>query len=484
MRSLILIAAVLLSGLGPLALAQGSASSSADLSGDAAPIENAPPSEAPPSTEAQVTFTEGAIDAAANGIDDADIERRLKSIFAALPAFRAVEVRVADGVVRIEGTVPGRDQVVEAEQVASRVAGVVAVENALAADLSVDGRLAPAAERARLLAENTIALLPLLAVATGVIGFFWILGLFLGRQGWLWRRFADNPLIVGLARTVVPIVFILMGIVIALNLLDAVAVLSAVLGAAGVLGLAVGFAVRDTIENFIASVMLSLRQPFRPKDFVDIGGHNGTVVSLTSRATILMTPDGNHLRIPNAEVFKAVITNFSRNPERRITFELGIDAEDNPGAAMEAGLNALRGQAFVLKDPAPMAWIVEVGDSNIVLTFAPWIDQTETDYFKAKSAAITVTKDRLEGDGFTLPEPIYRLKLDTPFAVPPGGMGQSRPTPPPEKRVPSARAPQPVDTSVDDTIARKVDEDRRATKQKDLLSDQAPTEFGDEGAPA
>ncbi|MEZ5537828.1 MAG: mechanosensitive ion channel [Thiolinea sp.] len=71
------------------------------------------------------------------------------------------------------------------------------------------------------------------------------------------------------------------------------------------------------MENYIASILLSLRNPFQVNDFVSIDGHDGNVLRLTSRATILISPDGNHIRIPNATVFKAVITNFTRHPERR-----------------------------------------------------------------------------------------------------------------------------------------------------------------------
>ena len=111
------------------------------------------------------------------------------------------------------------------------------------------------------------------------------------------------------------------------------------LGAAGVAGLAVGFAVKDTIENYVASVMLSVRQPFRPNDHVVIDGKEGRVIRLTSRATVLMTLDGNHLRIPNGAVFKAVILNYTRNAERRFDFKLGVDADDDAQAAATLGVD-------------------------------------------------------------------------------------------------------------------------------------------------
>lgn len=430
-----------------------------------------------------VIVAEGDIAASAS-ITDEQIAARLTDIFDALDSLAGVTVTVDAGVVSLSGTVPDAAAVQRAEIIAAKTDGVVAVENALAEDVSVAGRLGPAAERAAALQRQFLAYLPLLAVAGIIIAGMWLLGAFLGRQRWLWRRVGGNALIAGLIGTIVPVVFVLLGLVIALNILNAVGILSAVLGAAGVLGLAVGFAIRDTIENFIASVMLSLRQPFRPKDFVDIDGRSGNVVRLTSRATILMTPDGNHLRIPNADVFKAVILNYSRNPERRFQFKLGIDAEDDPKAGIETGLATLRGLSFVLGDPAPQAWIEEVGDSNIVLTFAPWIDQTKTDFLKAKSTAIRAVKITLEDDGFTLPEPIYRLRVDQ---VPAGVTAGGAPASTKDAQRAATRTKVTVtelddDTTPDRSIEEKVDADRVASGDEDLLDENAPTEFGDGGA--
>jgi small conductance mechanosensitive channel len=127
---------------------------------------------------------------------------------------------------------------------------------------------------------------------------------------------------------------------------------------------------------------------------------------------VLMTLDGNHLRIPNATVFKAVILNYSRNPERRFKFELGVDAEDDPLAAMETGLAAIRKLDFVLAVPKPDAVINAVGDSNILITFTGWVNQQHSEFQKARSLAIRAAKIALEENGFTIPEPIYRLRFD------------------------------------------------------------------------
>jgi small-conductance mechanosensitive channel len=206
--------------------------------------------------------------------------------------------------------------------------------------------------------------------------------------------------------------FGLLGLVVALEILNATALLGAVLCAAGLAGLAIGYAVRDTVENFIASLMLSLRQPFRPDDLVEIEGDVGRVARLTSRATILISAEGNHIRIPNATVFKGRIVNYTREPLRWFEFELGVDAEADHSRALATGVEAIAALAFVEDDLPVSAWIRDVGDSNVVLSFTGWVDQTRTDFLKARGAAVQAAKVALENNGFGLPKPIYRLRLD------------------------------------------------------------------------
>jgi small-conductance mechanosensitive channel len=453
------------------------------LLGIAAAQETPPPTE--PLEDEDIVVTEDTIAAGeeARQPTDGEVRQRIERVFAAVPALEGASVRVRDGVVILSGTVADADIIATAGNVARQTEGAVVVVNELEADTSVEAQLSPAAGRVDKLVRQSTALLPLLAVAAVVVVVFFVAGLFLARRQGLIRRLARNDLIASLLTRILPLLFLVIGLVIALTLLDAVAILSALLGAAGVVGIAVGFAIRDTIENFIASVMLSVRQPFRPKDYVDIDGKQGFVVRLTSRATILMTADGVSVRIPNANVFKAVVTNYTRNAERRITFVLGIDAEDDPQAAIERGIMHLQELPFPLNDPAPKAWIEEVGDSNIVLTYAFWIDQRETDFFKARSAAIRVVKDMLEEEGFTLPEPIYRLRIDQ---IPDALKAVVHQTDQPFEEGPAKKSSPKsdqitADTSVDRTVEEKVDEDRAVSHEDDLLNENAPTEFGDDG---
>src|SRR5690606_16984070 len=132
---------------------------------------------------------------------------------------------------------------------------------------------------------------------------------------------------------------------------DAAAMLGAIVGVAGLIGLALSFALRDTVENHLATILLSLRQPFSPNDVIALNGIEGTVICLTAGATLLMDYDGNHLRIPNGMLFKTVLVNYTRNPQRRFGFEICVDETADVPAACLIALRALKETPGVLARP-------------------------------------------------------------------------------------------------------------------------------------
>ena len=402
---------------------------------------------------------------------DAAIARRIEALYGEIAGLDGVRVAVESGVVTLSGTVVDLEAQEQAEALASRVAAVAAVENEIALDTNVQRRLAPVLARTEARLWNLVGLVPLLLVAVLVFAAVLFAGLFVASRRWPWDRLAPNGFIAQLMRQAVRLAFAALGLVLALDVLGATALLGTVLGAAGLVGLAVGFAVRDTVENYIASILLSLRQPFRPNDLVLIEGIEGHVTAMTSRATVLTTLESNHVRIPNATVFKAVITNYSREPSRRFDFRVGVETDDLRHA-VDLGLDTIRALDFVLDDPAPLGFIEEVGDSAIVLFFAGWIDQRNTSWPKAKSEAIRVVMLAFAEADIGVPEPIYRLRFDQGGAevrVSEGGGGQA---PSRAREVPF----EPADVSLDmeSDIRAKVDRERAAVP--DLLSPDAPQE--------
>ena len=426
---------------------------------------------AAPATDATDKQAAPAITARADASDDADIAARIRDIFGQIAALHEVQVRVSAGVVTLGGTVQATDDKGRAETIASRVSGVVTVQNDVTRDLAVGNKVAPAIGQFRDDLRAFARALPLAGVAIAVGLLIAALGYGLASVTRLWRWVAPNLFLAELLATSVRIVTVILGLVAAFEVLGATSLLGGVLGGAGVVGIALGFAVRDTVTNYVASIMLSLRQPFRANDHVVIEGHEGRVVRLTSRATVMITLDGNHVQIPNATVFNAVILNYTRNPQRRFEFDLGVDAADDPVDGMDVGLAAVNGLPFVLDMPKATAVIREVGDSNIVLRFYGWVDQTRTDFLKGRSLAIKAAKTALEGSGFALPEPIYRLRFDEGAALPVQRSAPATERPPRRTGTPSSHSFAGSDTAPDSHVERLVAEERAASGAKDDLLD-------------
>lgn len=409
------------------------------------------------------------------GTDDA-IGQRLTGIYQELDGLQQTQVAVDSGVVTLSGSVTEPRDIDRARQIALRVKGVVAVQNSLQRDSNVSQNLAPVLSRLQERLQQAVQMSPLLVIALFIVILFWLIGSGVARAKSIWTRISPNSFLADLIATSVRLALTLIGVVIALDLLGATTLLGAILGSAGVIGLAIGFAVKDTIDNYVSSIMLSIRQPFRANDHVVIGDREGRVIRLNSRATILMTLDGNHLRIPNNTVFKADILNYTRNPERRFDFILGIDAADDPGEAIKNGTDCLLELPFVLNEPGPGGRLEEVGDSSIILRFVGWVDQTKTDWFKARSAAIRAVKMQLEEQGFGLPEPIYRVRFDSGSPLEIARSHIASPTVSRRSEVHEASSIEQADVSVENDIEEKVNEERQNSSAEDMLDSKRPVE--------
>ena len=321
-----------------------------------------------------------------------------------------------------------------------------------------------------------LSALPSFLLALLVVWVGWKLGGWLSRRAAIERLSVRNPFLKELARTTTRWISTAIALLIALEILDATAVVGAMLGTAGVIGIALGFAFKDTLENYLAGVLMSLRQPFAPCDLVVIDGQEGTVVALTSRATILMTPDGNHLRLPNALVFRSVMLNYTRNPSRRFEFDVGVGVQEDLIEAQRIGIEELSRLAGVMADPPPRALIQTLGDSNVQLRFRGWVDQRTHDFWTVRSEAIRLVKLALEAADMDMPEPIYRVQLSEPLPA-----ARTSPAKPSSHTAPQGlrterASPAAVDMGVNRDLQQQIDQDRETRDQPNLLDAQAPRE--------
>ncbi len=395
-------------------------------------------------------------------LDDDELTEAVRSRLGSLDGFDAVSVKVEAGVVRLSGTVSSLHAWRQAEELAVTIGGVAEVRN----DLEIETKVMEQVSELQETVSRAGHFVPVIGFALLVLFLFVGLSWLVGRWDSMFSRFTRNRFVQDMLRSGVRIALVLTGVALALHIVDATAIAGALVGTAGIAGIAIGFAFKDLVENYMASVLLSLRQPFQPNDHVDIDGFEGKVVRLTSRATVLMTLDGNHIRVPNGRVFKAVILNYSRNPRRRFDFAVGVAADADLAEAQDAGVGVLQRMPGVLDDPAPSSVIVEVGDSSVPIRFFGWVDQGTTNFGRARSEAIRLVKEAIEAAGIELPEPTYRVRTETYEPTP-----RQRPATTPDVQLRS-------DISLkDDPIIEQIDREREALDDEgDLLDANAPRE--------
>ncbi len=192
--------------------------------------------------------------------------------------------------------------------------------------------------------------------------------------------------------------------------------LIAVLGAAG---LAVGLALQGTLSNFSSGVMLLIFRPFQVGDYVEAGGVAGSVIEIGVFSTTLNTPDNVRIVVPNSAVYGQTIRNYTANDTRRNDMTFGVSYDDDLGAAIATIERALAADARVLKDPAPVVAVAELGDSSVNIVARPWC--RKEDYWGMRFDLIRKVKEELEAAGCSIPFPQRDVHLHQA-----GGGGEGR----------------------------------------------------------
>lgn len=140
--------------------------------------------------------------------------------------------------------------------------------------------------------------------------------------------------------------------------------LVAIVGAAG---LAIGLALKDSLQNVASGVILIVNRPFKAGDYVDAGGHGGTVEQVGLFTTQLRTLDNCELIVPNSQITSASIQNYTASDNRRLDLVVGISYEDDVKKAKKVALDIMAADSRVLKDPEPMVSVGDLGESSVDL---------------------------------------------------------------------------------------------------------------------
>jgi len=175
------------------------------------------------------------------------------------------------------------------------------------------------------------------------------------------------------------------------------------LAGAGVMGIAIGFAAKDTLSNFISGIFLYSDQTFNIGDKVEIGGNTGVVTDIHLRKTIIKGYDNSIITIPNSRTAEETVINYSQMPTRRVEIPVGIAYEADIEKAEKVITEGIKKDGDYLKEPAPDVAVNGFGDFSVNLTVRAWIKNEK--YLAKKNKLTKIVKGALDTHSVEIPYP-------------------------------------------------------------------------------
>ena len=178
----------------------------------------------------------------------------------------------------------------------------------------------------------------------------------------------------------------------------------------GISGVAIGFAFRDILQNFLAGILILLTEPFHIDDQIVFKGFEGTVENIQTRATTIRTYDGRRIVIPNSELFTNSVMVNTAFENRRMEYEVGIGYNDDIDQAKQLILEAIASVDEVLKDPPPDALVVALAESTVNIRARWWVKPPRrTEVLQSQDKVLTAIKKKLTANGIDLPFPTQQI---------------------------------------------------------------------------
>ena len=212
-------------------------------------------------------------------------------------------------------------------------------------------------------------------------------------------------------------VIVLLGLIIAVAQLGVE--VGPLLAGLGIAGFVIGFALQDTLSNFASGMMILVYRPFDVGDVIEAGGVMGKVDEMNLVSTMILTFDNQLLVVPNKQIWGGIIRNVTHQDTRRVDLTFGIGYSDDIPKAEQVLKEIVEGQELVLKDPAPVIRLHELGDSSVNFVVRPW--SKTSDYWDVYWNITREVKRRFDEEGISIPFPqrdvhIHREPIPGPAA--------------------------------------------------------------------
>ena len=203
------------------------------------------------------------------------------------------------------------------------------------------------------------------------------------------------------------------GVFLALGALNLDKTLTSLLAGAGVMGLAFGFAFKETLSDYISGTLISVKQPYVPGEIIETNGYFAKVQSINLRATVLETFSGQMVVIPNSMIFAKPIINYTRLGKRRVEIEIGVSYNEDLKKVKTITLAVLAKHGFVLSDPPAQFFYRNFGASAIELELRYWVNYPgDIEFLEARSQSIEEIHQAFQENGIIIPFPIRTVHLN------------------------------------------------------------------------
>jgi small-conductance mechanosensitive channel len=267
-----------------------------------------------------------------------------------------------------------------------------------------------AVERVEELANSFVASLPNLLLGVIVFAFFYVIGRIVNAvvERIVRRREKAEGIAVVMGR-LAQWVIVLLGFFVSLTAALPSLEPGQLVELLGISSVAIGFAFRDVLQNFLAGILLIFTQPFWIGDQIIFGEYEGTVEDIQTRATYIKTYDGRRIIVPNAELFtKSVIINTAYRTVRT-EYTLGIGYGDDLTRAQELIYQAVTEVPEVMREPVPTVWVTELAESTVNISVWWWTESFRYDVVVVRSKVLTRIKELLTEQGIDLPFPTSQV---------------------------------------------------------------------------
>ena len=219
-------------------------------------------------------------------------------------------------------------------------------------------------------------------------------------KGLMERRDVDQAL-TGFVGNLINALVVTFAVIAALNKLGIQTTsLIAVVGAAG---LAIGLALKDSLGNFAAGVMILIFKQFKAGDFIEAAGVLGVVETLNVFSTQLKTGDNKTVYVPNGKLIGDNIINYSTKPTRRIDMVVGVSYNADLSHVKKVLEDILAKESRILEEPAPTIGVLALADNSVNFAFRPWVNAA--DYWGVHFDLHAAIKTRFDEEGIGIPYP-------------------------------------------------------------------------------